>query len=161
MIAPKIAARTVFTNPILLLAFGFGTGFAPYAPGTAGTLVGVALQLLVERLDWWWRVALIVGFFLVGIRICQVAASYCREHDHPGIVWDEIVGYLVTMLFAPKGWLWIALGFVLFRLFDIVKPWPIRLADREIGGGLGIMMDDLIAGLYAGISLLAVAIWLE
>ena len=75
-------------------------------------------------------------------------------HDHPGIVWDEIAGFAVTMLAAPRGWYWLLAGFVLFRFFDIVKPWPIREADHSLRGGLGIMLDDIIAGVFAGAILL-------
>jgi phosphatidylglycerophosphatase A len=81
-------------------------------------------------------------------------------HDHPGIVWDEIVGYLVTMALAPAGWLWIVIGFVLFRLFDIVKPWPIRWLDKHVHGGFGIMLDDLLAGLFAAAVLQGVVFFL-
>ena len=88
-----------------------------------------------------------------GIPICAHTARRMGVHDHPGIVWDEIVGYLVTMTFAPQGWLWVAAGFVLFRVFDIAKPWPIRLLDRNVGGGFGIMVDDLLAGIFAAVVL--------
>jgi phosphatidylglycerophosphatase A len=97
---------------------------------------------------------------LAGITICGQAASRLGVHDHPGIVWDEIVGYLVTMAFAPSGWLWIGLGFVLFRLFDIVKPWPIRWCDRQVGGGLGIMLDDLLAGVLSAALLQLLVVFL-
>jgi phosphatidylglycerophosphatase A len=87
--------------------------------------------------------------FLIGIWLCEKTTEKLGVHDHSGIVWDEIVGYLVTMLSAPHGWLWLVIGFVLFRVFDILKPWPISVADRRIGGGFGIMLDDVIAGIFA------------
>ena len=83
-----------------------------------------------------------------------------KEHDHGGIVWDEFVGFWLTMLFAPAGLIWLLLGFGLFRLFDIVKPWPIKLLDQKVHGGFGIMIDDVLAGLFAGLSLLAISAWI-
>ena len=91
--------------------------------------------------------------FIVGIWICQQSADWLGKEDPSAVVWDEIVGYLITMIAAPTGWFWVVIGFVLFRFFDILKPWPISLADREIHGGLGIMLDDVIAGVFAGVLL--------
>jgi phosphatidylglycerophosphatase A len=133
-------------NPVHLLAFGFGSGLLPKAPGTYGTLVGVALYLLIAPLSSVLYLLIVLLAFLAGVWICQRASDDLGVHDHSGIVWDEIVGYLVGMAFAPSGWLWIALGFVLFRLFDILKPWPIVLIDQRVKGGFGIMLDDLLAG---------------
>jgi phosphatidylglycerophosphatase A len=104
--------------------------------------------------------AVVALLFLVGIPICAHTANRLGVHDHPGIVWDEIVGYLVTMAFAPAGWLWVAAGFVLFRLFDIVKPWPIRWCDRKVHGGFGIMLDDLLAGVFAAAGMWVLSIYL-
>lgn len=86
---------------------------------------------------------------LLGIWICGRSAEKLGVHDHPGIVWDEIAGYLVTMIAAPAGWVWIVVGFCLFRLFDIWKPWPIKKIDRGVESGFGIMLDDIIAGFFA------------
>lgn len=149
----RIDCKRVFGNPILLLAFGFGSGLAPRAPGTAGTLAAVPLYLLLSQLPFTAYVGLVLVSCVAGIWICGAAAKILAVHDHPGIVWDEFAGYLVTMLAAPPGWLWLVAGFLLFRLFDIWKPWPIRWVDRNLGGGLGIMLDDLIAALFAGFSL--------
>jgi phosphatidylglycerophosphatase A len=146
--AEKIPARTLL-HPVDFLALGFGSGLVPLAPGTAGTLVAVPVYLLLQPLSITYYLALVVLMFLAGIAICAHAASRLGVHDHPGIVWDEIVGYLVTMAFAPSGWQWVTAGFVLFRLFDIVKPWPIRWCDQKVYGGFGIMLDDLIAGVFA------------
>lgn len=136
-------------HPIHFLAFGMGSGRISPAPGTMGTLAAVLLYLPLSYLPdvWYLGVTLLVS--LVGIGICGWSARQLGVHDHPGIVWDEIAGYLVTMLWAPAGFLWMAIGFVLFRLFDILKPWPISWLDRRVGGGLGIMLDDLVAGLAA------------
>ncbi len=146
--AEKLSAG-LLRHPLDFMALGFGSGLVPKGPGTAGTVVAVPVYLLLQPLSVTVYLALVAALFIVGIPICAHAARRMGVHDHPGIVWDEIVGYLVTMTFAPQGWLWIAAGFVLFRLFDIAKPWPIRLLDRKVGGGFGIMVDDLLAGIFA------------
>jgi phosphatidylglycerophosphatase A len=138
-----------WSNPVHVLAFGFGAGRLPVAPGTFGTVVGIPALLILSQLSLWLYLLVTLFLFVFGIWLCQQTARDLGVHDHPGIVWDEIVGYLVTMTAAPVGWVWIILGFGLFRFFDIVKPWPIRTVDTCIGGGLGIMLDDLLAGLYA------------
>ena len=148
-----VAARTVFTDPVNFLAFGFGTGLAPVAPGTAGSLPGVLLFWLT--LDFGLYVQLTVAAVLVvaGVWICGESARRIGVHDHGGIVWDEIAGMYLTLLAAPLtpiGWL---AAFVLFRVMDIVKPWPIRDLDHRLGGGVGIMLDDLVAALYAAVVL--------
>jgi len=144
-------------NPIQLLALGFGSGRAPVAPGTFGTLVGVLFYLPLADLPLLPYLAITSLLFVIGIPICGRAAEQFGVHDHGAIVWDEIVGYLVTMAFAPSGWLWVIIGFALFRLFDIWKPWPIALLDRQVSGGLGIMLDDLLAGIFAAAALFAIA----
>ena len=148
-----VAARTVFTDPVNFLAFGFGTGLAPVAPGTAGSLPGVLLFWLT--LDFGLYVQLTVAAVLVvaGVWICGESARRIGVHDHGGIVWDEIAGMYLTLLAAPLtpiGWL---AAFALFRVMDIVKPWPIRDLDHRLGGGVGIMLDDLVAALYAAVVL--------
>ncbi|MGD8629287.1 MAG: phosphatidylglycerophosphatase A [Gammaproteobacteria bacterium] len=147
-------------HPVDFLALGFGSGLLPFAPGTAGTVVAIPLYLLLQPLATPYYIVIVALLALAGITICGQAASRLGVHDHPGIVWDEIVGYLVTMAFAPSGWLWIGLGFVLFRLFDIVKPWPIRWCDRQVGGGLGIMLDDLLAGVLSAALLQLLVVFL-
>lgn len=141
------------SNPIHLLAFGFGSGLAPVAPGTFGTLVGVLFYLPMQLLPLPFYLAVVVLLSGAGVWLCGRTAADLGVHDHPGIVWDEIVGYLVTMISAPAGWPWIVAGFLLFRLFDILKPWPIKSIDRGVSGGLGIMLDDLLAGLFAALCL--------
>ncbi|KPK55321.1 MAG: phosphatidylglycerophosphatase [Gammaproteobacteria bacterium SG8_31] len=140
-------------RPVHLLAFGFGAGLSPTAPGTAGTLLAVPLVFLLRDLGAVEYLLLAAGLFVAGVWLCGRTARDLQVHDHPGIVWDEIVGYLVTMAWAPKQWNWIIGGFLLFRLFDIFKPWPIRTVDRRLRGGVGIMLDDLLAGLAAGLVL--------
>ena len=136
-------------DPGHLLSLGFGAGLSPVAPGTFGTLVAVPLYLLLAQAELAWYLALAAAGFAVGIWLCGRTSDALGKHDHGAIVWDEIVGFCVTMIAVPAAWQWILLGFVLFRLFDIVKPWPIRLVDSRMRGGLGIMFDDLLAGLYA------------
>jgi phosphatidylglycerophosphatase A len=147
-------------HPLDFLALGFGSGLVPRAPGTAGTVAAIPLYLVLQSLTWQVYLPLVAVLFLVGIPICAHAARRLGVHDHPGIVWDEIVGYLVTMAFAPPGWMWVLAGFVLFRFFDVLKPWPIRWFDRRVGGGFGIMMDDLLAGIAAAAVLQILVIYL-
>jgi phosphatidylglycerophosphatase A len=143
-----LSAR-LLRHPVDFLALGFGSGLVPQGPGTAGTIVAIPLYLLLAPLPLAVYLALVGMLFVIGIPICEHTARRMGVHDHPAIVWDEIVGYLATMTFAPAGWPWIIAGFALFRLFDIAKPWPIRLLDRKVGGGLGIMIDDLLAAVFA------------
>lgn len=153
--------KLLLTNPIHFLAFGFGSGLAPFAPGTFGTLAAVPLYLLMQPLSMPLYLAVVVAAFIAGIWICGVAGSDLEVHDHGGIVWDEFVGLWVTMIAAPAGWAWVVAGFLLFRLFDIWKPWPIGWADQQVSGGLGVMLDDVIAGLYALLVIQIAAYWLK
>ncbi len=157
--APENLARTVLTDPVHILAFGFGTGLSPVAPGTVGSLVGVHFAWLTLDLGLPLQLGVAAAISLSGIWICGESARRIGVHDHGGIVWDEIAGMYITLLAAPPtvaGWV---LAFVLFRAFDIAKPWPIRDLDHRLGGGVGIMLDDLAAALYALI-LLALYGWL-
>jgi len=113
----------------------------------------VLLYLPLQYLSWPWYACVAAILFAAGIVICGSTAAALDVHDHPAIVWDEIVGYVLTMTAAPRGWLWILTGFVLFRLFDIVKPWPVWRVDRDVAGGLGIMLDDALAAIYGWILL--------
>jgi phosphatidylglycerophosphatase A len=140
-----------------LLSLGFGTGLVPKLPGTAGTVVGVVLFLPLQYLPWQYYLAVTLVMFVAGIWLCGRTADRLGVHDHPAIVWDEIVGYLVTMCLAPPGWMWLLAGFILFRIFDIWKPWPIRWLDKQVRGGLGIMLDDLLAAVYAMICIQIIA----
>jgi phosphatidylglycerophosphatase A len=144
-------------NPVHLLSFGFGSGLAPKAPGTFGTLAAVPLYLLLSDVSLPVYLAVVVLGALLGIWLCGYTAHRLGEHDHPSIVWDEVVGYFITMIAAPAGWSWLLLGFLLFRLFDILKPWPIRWVDRHVHGGFGIMLDDVLAGAMAWLVLQGIA----
>ena len=151
MVQPS--ARRWNNHWVHFLAFGFGSGAAPKAPGTFGTLAAVPVFLLLAQLPLWAYLVVVVLSFPVGIYLCGQASRDMGVHDHGGIVWDEIVGMYVTLLAAPlsvTGWV---LAFILFRVMDIVKPWPIRDLDHSMRGGVGIMLDDLAAALYAAILL--------
>ncbi|MDP1930829.1 MAG: phosphatidylglycerophosphatase A [Gammaproteobacteria bacterium] len=150
---PKLTPASVWRNPIHFAAFGFGSGAVPVAPGTFGTLMAVALYLLLPAMSWLVYLLFLLATFALGVWLCGKTAQDIGVHDHGGIVWDEFVGYWITMFLAPAGWGWIVAGFVLFRLFDILKPWPISWLDRHVDGGLGVMIDDVLAGVMACICL--------
>jgi len=156
----RVKAGQVFGDPVHFFAFGFGAGLAPVAPGTFGTLVAVPIELALRPLGMGVRVTVVLVVCALGVWLCGESARRLGAHDHPGIVWDEIAGYLLAMLAAPPGWPWVIAGFLLFRLFDILKPWPIRELDHGIGGGTGIMLDDIVAGLFAGALILAARAYL-
>jgi phosphatidylglycerophosphatase A len=144
-----LAPRTVWTNWVHFLAFGFGSGAIPFAPGTMGTIAAIPIYLLFAWLPLGWYLFITLVMFVIGIWLCEIAAKDTGVHDHPGIVWDEIVGYMITMIAVPHTLKYILLGFVLFRFFDILKPWPIKPIDKHLKGGLGIMLDDVLAGVFA------------
>lgn len=149
----KPATPTPFSNPIQFLAFGFGSGLAPKAPGTFGTLAAVPIYWFIADWSLLEYSALILVTAVLGIWICGAASRQLNVHDHPGIVWDEFVGYWITMWAVPVDWVWILAGFVVFRVFDIAKPWPINVLDKKVAGGFGIMIDDILAGIMACITL--------
>ncbi|MDX1538097.1 phosphatidylglycerophosphatase A [Arsukibacterium sp.] len=132
-----------------LLALGFGAGLAPKAPGTFGTLVAIPFIIGFAALGFIWYLAFLLAGTVLGIYICGKTARDVGEHDHGAIVWDEVIGYALTMLLVPLSVQSLLIGFLLFRFFDILKPWPIRWLDRRIHGGLGIMLDDLLAAVPA------------
>ena len=147
------APASVWRNPVHFLAFGLGSGAAPKAPGTFGTLAAVPLWYLMAQGSLMLYLSLTLAAFVIGIWLCGRTSRDQGVHDHGGIVWDEFVGYWITMIAVPVNWIWALAGFILFRLFDIWKPWPIRPVDRRVHGGLGIMLDDVLAGVLAGLVL--------
>lgn len=149
--APRLSAG-LLRDPVHLLALGFGAGLSPVAPGTFGTLVALPLAWGLLRLPLGVAVVIVAMLVVGGIRICGESARRLDCHDHPGIVWDEIAAFAALALVLPPGLIWLGIGFGLFRLFDIVKPWPIRDLDHRLAGGLGIMLDDLAAAVYAAIA---------
>jgi phosphatidylglycerophosphatase A len=158
----NLTARQVFTNPIHFLAYGFGAGLSPKAPGTMGTVVAIPIYVLLMVYAGSAVYLTVLAVALIGgIFICGYTARKMGIDDPKGVVWDEIVGYLITMLGLPLGWLWVIGGFLLFRLFDIWKPWPIRWVDRQVKGGVGIMLDDVIAAIFACVLLNLAAYFLK
>ena len=154
----RSARQLTFGTPAGFFAFGFGSGLAPWAPGTAGTLAAVPVAIGLKLLPAAWLWAWLPLAFLLGVYLCDVTAKRLGQHDPGGIVWDEMVAYWLTVAFVPLHWAWFVAAFVLFRLFDIIKPWPIRQVEKRYGGGLGIMLDDIVAAAYA-IILLKLAEW--
>lgn len=162
----RVPAATVFRSPVHLLAFWLGSGLSPKAPGTAGTVAAIPLWLLLQplQLSLPAYLGLLLVLFAFGCWVCGESARQLGVHDYGGIVFDEVVGFLITCIpllpalgwVAHPGWWWVLAAFALFRLFDIWKPWPIAWFDRRVGGGLGIMVDDVLAAVYAA-ALLALA----
>lgn len=146
-------------DPLHCLSLGFGTGLMPIAPGTAGTLIAIPIYGLLQGLSLAHYLIFILIAALFGCYLCQRTAKVLKRPDPPQVVWDEMVGYWFTMIAAPYGWRWIFMGFILFRIFDIVKPWPISWLERSLPGGFGIMMDDIAAGLCAA-ACLQIFVWI-
>ncbi len=145
--------RSVWQNPVHFLAFGFGSGTLPWMPGTFGAVAAIPLYLFIANLPLIYYGVITLILIIIGIGLCEITERALGVHDYAGIVWDEIVGYLVTMFAVPLEWTWIIAGFVLFRIFDIWKPWPISWLNRHVKGGLGIIVDDVLAGVFACIVL--------
>ena len=136
-----------------LAAVGFGSGLASKASGTFGTLAAVPLYYLLSFLSLETYVIVLIITSLLGFWFCHVTSRDMGVHDHKAIVWDEFVGYWITMVAVPFSWQWAIVGFILFRFFDILKPWPISWLDKKVEGGFGIMIDDIVAGIFAAIAL--------
>lgn len=149
---------SIWKNPLHFIAFGFGSGAMPVAPGTFGTLIAIPFYLAMQSLSPIIYFAVTLAVIMGSIWICAKATRDIGIQDHQGMCLDEIVGYLVTMFHAPHGWPWVCIGFLLFRLFDIWKPWPIRFIDTQVDGGLGIILDDVLAGIYSCILLQLIAL---
>ncbi len=143
---------------VIFIATGAGSGYAPFAPGTAGSIVGLIVGLIVAPL---WRrapAAFLILFVIVFALSCWIAGraeQILGEHDSSKIVLDEVIGMVATMFLNPTGWLSLAAGFALFRFFDIIKPFPASFIDRGVRGGAGVMLDDIAAGVYANLVLQA------
>ncbi|HIP76723.1 MAG TPA: phosphatidylglycerophosphatase A [Psychromonas hadalis] len=141
------------SNPLHLAAVGFGSGLPNKAPGTFGTLAAVPLYYVLSFLSIELYIAVLIISSIFGIWVCHVTSRDMGVHDHKAIVWDEFVGYWITMLAVPFSIKWAILGFILFRVFDILKPYPICWLDKKVHGGFGIMIDDIAAGVCAGMVL--------
>jgi len=154
-----VIKKVALGSPSGLLAFGFGSGLSPFAPGTMGTVVAIPFVFALKSLGTpgFWIALLLL--FLLGIQICGHVSRKLGMHDHGGIVWDEMVGYWLAIAFVPLQWHWLLAAFVLFRFFDIYKPWPIRQLDQKVSGGFGIMIDDILAALFTIIVLAVLQSW--
>lgn len=150
---PRRPTAALLRDPACALALGFGAGLAPRAPGTCGALLGLPLAAALTLLPVAMAVLVLGVLSALGVWCCARAGQRLGVSDHPAIVWDEVVGMALALLAVPFGWWQYLLGFALFRLFDIVKPWPVGAIDRQVGGGLGVMLDDLAAGVLAGVTL--------
>jgi len=145
---------------ILLLASGLGAGFSPFAPGTAGTLVAIPIELVLSRIRIPVYELTLLTFFFFSSWIAEKAQKHWQKSDDRRIVIDEMMGYLLTMLWIPKTLLFISVGFLLFRLFDIVKPYPCRPLEK-VRGGFGVVLDDVFAGIYANVGLQFLRVLIE
>ncbi|OGT45552.1 MAG: phosphatidylglycerophosphatase [Gammaproteobacteria bacterium RIFCSPHIGHO2_12_FULL_41_20] len=153
---PPIPAA-IWQKPSYFVAFGFGTGALPIAPGTFGTLIAIPFYLLLQPLPFYAYLTIVLLCAIVSMKLCDILSKEIHVHDHPGMNIDEIIGFLVTMIHAPPHWLWIIVGFALFRLFDIWKPWPIHWLDQKVPGGIGMVLDDILAGIYGLVIIQALA----
>lgn len=136
-------------NPVHFMALGFGTGLAPVMPGTFGTLAAFPFLMAFPYITIAGQLLLTLAVCLLGFWLCDKTARDMQIHDHPAIVWDEVAGMMITMLAVPITLPNLVVGFALFRLFDITKPWPIRYFDKQVHGGIGIMLDDIVAGIFS------------
>ena len=146
----------VFQKPLYFIAFGFGTGVIPVAPGTFGTLFAMFLYALLPPLSFIYHLAITLLLIVASIYICGKVSREIKLHDHTGMCLDEFPGFFVSMLFAPSGWMGMLFAFLLFRFFDIVKPWPINWVDKHVHGGFGMVLDDVLAGVFVSIIFLLV-----
>ena len=141
--------RSVWTNPIHFISCGFGIGAIPFMPGTFGTLAAVPFYLIAVQ----WHISIYLAITLLlnvaGVYLCHVTNIAFKTEDHPAAVWDEIAAFFIVMIALPPTWPYILGGFILFRLFDIVKPEPIGWIDRNIHGGIGVMLDDIVAAIVS------------
>ena len=155
----KITWQFLFAHPAHVFALGFGSGLSPKAPGIAGTIASIPIWLWLAEQSLLFQSVFLAATFCIGIYFCDKTGKDLGLQDHGAIVWDEFVGFWLTMMFAPAGFLWLLVGFFLFRLFDIWKPWPINYLDKHVHGGLGVMLDDVLAGVFAGLLLYLVSIF--
>lgn len=149
----QLREKISLQNPWHFFALGFGSGLSGFMPGTMGSLVGLPFVFIAANFNHWILATMAILFCVAGVPICAKTADDMNVHDHGSIVWDEIAGIAITFLWIPFSWKAAVIGFVLFRLFDILKPWPIGFIDKYMSGGIGIMLDDIIAGAMACVSL--------
>jgi len=152
--------KFLLAHPVHFFALGFGSGLAKKAPGTFGTLIGFPLFWFIYDQSIHTQLVVIALFFIIGIYFCDIAGKVLGVADHGSIVWDEIVAMILVLTFTLPNWLWWLIAFGLFRLFDIWKPFPIRQFDANLKNGFGVMLDDLLAAIYAVLSL-QVLVWMN
>ena len=154
--------RALLATPAGWLACGFGSGLAPVAQGTFGSLAALLPWLLLRQLAWPLYAAVLLVSFVIGVWACERAGRALGVDDHRSLVWDEFVGLWIALLPAlVVPWWSVLAGFALFRLFDVWKPWPIRWLDRHLKGGLGVMVDDVVAGAFAAVVLALLGHWVR
>ncbi len=149
----RLTLRRIGFRPALWIALGFGAGLVRKGPGTVGTLAAVPLVLLIDLMPLPVQITVWMVIFFGGCIVCQLAADWLDDADPGAIVWDEIAGYCLAMAFLPVTLHTLVLAFILFRLLDIFKPWPIRWVEKRVGGGFGIMLDDALAGVATNLLL--------
>lgn len=152
--------RFLLQHPAHFFGLGFGSGLAPKAPGTFGTLVGFPLFWLISVYALSTQLLVVAALFLIGIYFCDITGKALGVPDYGGIVWDEIVAMMLVLAFTPNQWQWWIVAFMLFRLFDIWKPFPIRYFDAKLKNGFGVMFDDLLAAIFAIACLLLLEVWI-
>lgn len=140
-------------SPSGIIAMGFGSGLSPFAPGTAGSLAALPFAWYLKLLPLWAFGLVVVLATVLGFYVCGVVGKHLGVHDHGSIVWDEFCGMWLTLMVVPQDWLWFVVGFFVFRFFDIVKVWPANWFDRQCPNGFGVMMDDIMAGLWSALVL--------
>jgi phosphatidylglycerophosphatase A len=159
MMLDAASRRAIFSHPAGWIASGFGSGLSPIASGTAGSAAALLPWLALRMLDPWWYVIAVAIAFAIGVWAAGIVIGRLGIEDPGVVVWDEFVGQWITLfplVVQPRGWPWIIVAFVLFRAFDVAKPWPASWADRKVKGGFGAMLDDVFAGIYAAVALLIV-----
>ena len=155
---PSLSPKALLRHPAGWIASGFGSGFSPRAPGTVGSAVAMLPWLWLRTLPLHYYALAVLLAFVIGVWASTWVVRRSGVQDPQVVVWDEFVGVWIALIAAPAGWIWMLAGFALFRLFDIWKPWPVNWADEKIGGGLGVMLDDVFAGFYALI-VMEIAAW--
>lgn len=149
----SLKAKINLLHPAHFLGLGFGSGLVPFMPGTMGSLAAIPVVIAMSYLALIPYILLSAVACVAGIYICQKVSDDMGVHDHGSIVWDEIAGMMIVFIAVPISWHSVLMGFILFRFFDILKPWPISFLDKNIHGGWGIMVDDLVAGVFSLICL--------
>ncbi|HJP50523.1 MAG: phosphatidylglycerophosphatase A [Pseudomonadales bacterium] len=156
-----VKVSKVFSDPWYFLAMGCGSGLVPKMPGTAGSLLALVFYFILAQAGTWLYATVVLIALGFGVWLCDRVARDMQMKDPSSIVWDEFVGVWIALFMLPGGWYWVLAGFVLFRFFDILKPWPVNWLDENLTGGAGIMMDDVVAAIYSLIIVQVTAFGIE